>query len=207
MVRAYAPSDLRRTAEIQLLRRDFIKGVRREPATAEMLDAFPDLGDALIAAMETQIDTYISEFDERFFPRATQIVVKSLSRDDVINMTAFYRSTLGRKILASSAAKADGSEIIDRAITGQAIDAGVVKRQALRAGLATYGILLPQERDQVSAMGLSPSGQHFSTVIPALASLQAELISNPGPKFTAGAKAAMGAAFKRIIGTDPFSQK
>ena len=205
-VKAYSPSDLRRDAELGLLRRDFVKGLRREPSTALMLDTFPKLGDEITAAMASQIDVYVAEYDERFFPRATRIVANSLAQDDVLKLTAFYRSVLGRKVLASSAAKVDGSEIIDRALAGQEVDAGVASRQAMRAGMATYSSLTPAERSQIVVLAQSPAGRRFQALMPQLMALQVELTNKPGPKFEAGAKAAMGEAFKRVTGTDPFTR-
>lgn len=205
-VKAFSPSDLRREAEVGLLQRDFVIGLRRVPSAAEMLDAFPTLGDALTAAMASQIDVYIEEFDGRFFPRAADIARQSLSRDDILKLTAYYRSALGRRGLSSVATKLDGKEIIDRSLTGKDVDAGVVRRQTLRAGMATYSALTPDEQKQVLDVALSPAGRRFEAMMPQIVALQVELANQPGPKFEAGARAAMGVAFKRVTGTDPFTK-
>lgn len=63
-VKAYSPSDIRRAAEISLLRREFVPGLKRDADVAEMLETFPKLGDALTKAMESQIDVFITEYDE-----------------------------------------------------------------------------------------------------------------------------------------------
>ena len=205
-VKAFSPSDLRREAEVGLLQREFVLGLRREPSAAEMLDTFPTLGDALTAAMVSQIDVYIEEYDGRFFPRAVDIARQSLSRDDVLKLTAFYRSALGRKVLSSVAARLDGKEFIDRALAGKGVDAGVARRQTLRAGMATYSALAPDEKKQVLDVALSPAGRRFEAMMPQIVALQVELANQPGPKFEAGAKAAMGVAFKRVTGTDPLTK-
>ena len=167
-----------------------------------MLETFPKLGEALTKAMEAQIDIFIVEYDERFFPRATKIVMETMSRGDVATLTAFYGSLLGRKMLASASMKMDGREVIDRALAGKDIDAGVARRQVMRAGLATIAALSPAEQKQVAAMALSPAGQHFRAAMPALVALQVELANSPGPKFVAGSKAAMAAAMKRVTEED-----
>jgi len=202
-LRAYSPSALRREAEIRTLRREFVKGIRRDPGSAQMLDAFPGLGEALTEAMASQIDVYIAEYDERFFPRAAAIVEQAMSRADVARMTAFYASPLGRKALASTASKIDVDEVMQRAVDGKNIDMDVARRQALRAGMATYSSLSEEERNSILAVARSAAGRRFQLVVPKLLALQVELTNSPGPKFEAGSKAAMGAAFKRITGQNP----
>ena len=205
-VQAYSPSHLRRAAELALLEKSFVAGLRRDPSAVDLLEAFPALGGALTAAMASQIDVYMIEYDERFFPRASAVVQQSMSRSDVATLTAFYVSPLGRKILETAAQKLDGSEVIDRALAGKEIDAGVAKRQALRAGLASVGALSSEERVEVLALASSPAGRSFRTIMPQLTALQVELTNNPGPRFSAGSKHAMGAAFKRVTGVDPFAK-
>jgi hypothetical protein len=205
-VRAYSPSELRREAELTTLRRDFVKGLQRDAGIKQMLDAFPGLDQALVDAMASQIDIYIAEYDERFFPPAAAIVREGLTRDDVLKLTAFYASPLGRKALKSVVSNIDVSEVIDRALQGKDIDAGVATRQVMKAGVATYAGLSTSEKATVLALASSPAGIRFRGVIPKLTALQVELTNHPGPKFEAGSNAAMGAAIKRFTGVNPLNQ-
>ena len=56
LVRAYAPSDLRRKAELVILEKNFLSGLKASPGMAELLDAYPQLGTELKNAMAGQID-------------------------------------------------------------------------------------------------------------------------------------------------------
>ena len=206
-VKAYAPSDLRREAELAMLRKDFIPGLRRQPEMADLLDAFPALGPAMVGAMESQIDIYIEEFEDRFVPRATKLVRQSMTRADTLTLTRFYGSPLGRKMVRLMAMNLDGSEVVDRAFKMEAIDEGVAKRQMLRSAFATVGQLSDEERDQIIALARSPEGTRLRPVLPAFRAIQIELMNNPGPRFAAGSDAAMRAAFKRVTGVELPGQK
>lgn len=129
-------------------------------------------------------------------------MIENLSRSDVATLTAFYGSPLGHKMLSSASTNMDGREIIDRALAGKEIDAGVARRQVMRAGLASLAALSFEEHKQVTAMAVSPAGQHFRATMPALVALQVELANNPGPKFVSGSEAAMAAALKRVTEED-----
>ena len=206
-VRAYSPTDLRREVELSILERDFIPGMRKVPETAAMLDAFPNLGPELTKAMASQIDVYMAEFDERFFPRATAIVRKSLSKDDVLELTAFFSTPSGRKFLAIAAQNIDGTEVVERATKNEAVDEGVMQRQAFRSGIMTYAKLSEDERKMVRDMVASPAGQRLQAMAPAFHALQTELMNNPGPRFEAATEKALGEVFERVTGLEASNAK
>lgn len=199
-VQAWSPSDLRRAAELSILRKSFIPGLKQNPDAAKMLEAFPALGPAMIDAMTSQIDVFIAEHDARFFPRAAAIVRSGMSRSDALTLTTFYRSELGRKTLTMSGENADGDEVIERALAKKPIDIGVTQRQVMRAGLRTFVGLTEAERSEIAATFDTPAGRNFRKLMPALQKLQTEIAVDPGPKFKAGTEKAMAAAFERVTG-------
>jgi hypothetical protein len=199
---AFSPPELRRAAELDILEKDFIPGLRLKPDTAAMLEAFPDLGPELQKALASQIDVFIAEYYEQFYPRAVPIVQQSLSKADIQTLTTFYLSPAGRKLLQLASKNMDGKEVAARAADDKPIDAGVATRQALRAGVRTFSELTEAERARVVALMGSPAGRHFRTLIPRMTALQVELMNGPSPKFEAAASKAMGEAFKRVTGVD-----
>jgi hypothetical protein len=201
-MRAYSPPDLRRQAELDILQKNFVPGLRKNPDSAALLDAFPALGPALTKAMSDQIDIYMAEYAERFYPRAADLVRSSLTKDEVRELTAFYSSASGRKMLAMAAQNIDASEVVDRAAKREKIDPGVMERQAFRTGIMAYAKLSEGERAQLLAMANSPAGQHLKSVMPGIRAIQTELMNNPGPRFRAASKTALAAAFKRVTGLD-----
>jgi hypothetical protein len=167
-----------------------------------MLDAYPTLGQELTAAMESQVDIYIEEYDAQFFPRASAIVRQGLSREDVQKLTVFYESPLGQKMLRTIADNADGSEVAQLGLKGEQVDSGVINRQIFRSGLATAQALTTQERDQVVALSRSPAGQHFKTLRSQMVALQAELMNHPGERFQEASKKALAEVMQRVTATD-----
>jgi hypothetical protein len=193
--------------ELSILERDFIPGMRKVPETAAMLDSFPNLGPELTKAMASQIDIYMAEFDARFHPRATAIVRKHLSKDDVRELTAFFSAPSGRKFLAIAAQNIDGTEVVERATKNEAVDEGVMQRQAFRSGIMTYAKLSDDERKMVRDMVASPAGQRLQAMAPAFHALQTELMNNPGPRFEAATEKALGEVFERVTGLEASSAK
>ncbi len=202
-VRAFSPSDLRRKAELAILEKNFLPGLRASAETAAMLDAFPQLGPELKNALVAQLDLYIEEYDARFFPRAAAIVRESLSQDDVKSLTSFYKSPLGQKMLILATDHVDAAELVERVAKEQPIDEGVTTRQAFRAGIRTLGQLNEAERAEILELNGTPAGRHFDAVMPKLSALQTELMNDPGPRFTASSEKAMNEAFKRVTGMEP----
>lgn len=203
LVHAYSPSRLRRKSELLILDKNFVPGLRASAEMSAVLDAFPALGPELTKAMASQIDVYMAEFDARFYPRAAAIIRESLSRDDVLALTAFYSSDLGQKMLEMASDNVDGTEIMERAAKDQPVDAGVTTRQAMRAGILTYGKLSASEREEVRKLSVTPAGRNLYAIMPKLSALQSELMNDPGPKFKASSEAALADAFKRVTGIDP----
>lgn len=200
-VQVFSPSRLRREGEIHVIRENFVKSLRTNPSVAEMLDAFPTLGGELTTAMEAQVDTYISEYDAQFFPRAAEIVRDGLSRDDVRALTTFYESPLGQKLQHEATQNVDGSEVGERGMKGEDIDSGVANRQAIRSGIAAARALSTEERNQVLAFAASPAGQHFHTLRPKIVALQVELMNRPGEKFKEATKKALAEVMDRVVGS------
>jgi hypothetical protein len=201
-VRVYSPSHLRRKAELLILEKNFLPGLRQSADMAAVLDAFPQLGPELQKAMVAQVDIYIAEYDERYFPRAAAIVREALSGDDVRALTAFYGSPTGQKMLSIATENVDGTEIMELAAKDQAVDSAVATRQAMRAGILTYGKLSAAERAEINAIVASPPGRKFSAIMPKLVALQTELMNDPGPRFKASSEKAMADAFKRVTAID-----
>ena len=193
----------RRKAELVILEKNFVPGLRASSEMAAMLDAFPDLGPELTKAMAGQIDVYMAEFDERFYPRAAAVIRESLSKDDVRTLTSFYTSALGQKMLELASENVDGAEIIERAVKEQPVDAGVTTRQAIRAGIRTYAKLSLSEREEIRKFSATQAGRNLSSVMPKISELQSELMNSPGPKFKSSSEAALADAFKRVTGIDP----
>ena len=133
-VQAYAPSALRRESELRILRENFLPTLRKNSDGAAMLKAFPALGVAMVEALAGNIDIYMAEYDARFFPRAAAIVRAGLTRAQVEEMTAFYRSPVGRRALRAVANHIAGSEVAQAGLEGRAIDAGIARRQIAAAG-------------------------------------------------------------------------
>lgn len=206
-VQAFSPSDLRREGEIAVLKKSFIPGLKANPNTAVLLEAFPTLGDEIVSAMIGQIDTYVAEFDERFYPEATDIVRRSLSRDDAATLRQFYESPLGRKSLRLAVQNADGAEIMAKALNGEDIDKATTNRQIVRAGVTALTQLSPDERRQVIALALSPVGRRFNPVRAELAALQTKLANEPGPKFKAQSEKAIADAFQRVVNVNSNAKK
>ena len=202
-VRAYSPSHLRRRAELSILEKNFLPGLQKSAGMAPVLDAYPQLGPELLKAMAGQLDLYVAEYEERFFPRAAAIVRDNLSSEEIRVLTAFYASPTGQKMLAVATEKVDGTEIMERAAKDEAIDAGVTTRQAMRAGMLTYGKLSEAERAEINAVVASPAGKRFSALMPKMVALQTELMNDPGPRFKASSEKALADAFKRVTGIDP----
>ena len=202
-VHAYSPTEIRRKSELVILQKNFVPGLRTSAEMNAMLDAFPELGPELTKAIASQIDIYIAEYDDRFYPRAAEIVRSSLSRNDVRALTAFYASALGQKVLELASENVDGSEVMERAAKDEPVDSGVATRQAMRAGILTYGKLSVSEREEVRKLSTTPAGRNFLAVQPQLTALASELMNNPGPRFKASSEAALAEAFKRVTGIDP----
>lgn len=198
LAKAWAPVDLRRRAEIAVLEKNFVPGLRQNPSTAQMLDAFPELGAALRDALLSNVDLYMAEFSERFYPRVAEIMRQYFTRDQVHTLTVFYSSPAGRHVQEAVAAKVDGTEIMDLAARGEEISAAASNRMAIRAGVAAYGSLSDAERNAVIAMVLSPAGRRFQMVQPKLVAVGLEVSNSPGPVFTAAAQKSMNEAFERV---------
>jgi hypothetical protein len=199
---AYSPPALRRAAELDVLEKNFIPGLRSKPETADLLEAFPELGAELEKALAGQIDVFIAEFYEHFYPRAVPMVQQSLSKADVRTLTQFYTSAEGRKLLDLASKNMDGKEVVARAVEDKPVDSGVARRQAMRAGIRSFAGLTEPERAKVVAFMESPAGRHFKAFIPQMTALQVELMNGPSPRFEAAAGKAMGEAFKRVTGMD-----
>lgn len=200
LVRAYAPSALRRESELRMLRESFVPALQANDDTAAMFKAFPALGPALVDVLAANVDIYMSEYDERFLPRAAAIFRNGLSRADTLELTRFYQSSVGQKALRSAVSHVDGAEVAKAGLEGRGIDAGITKRQVLAAGWGAIADLSPAERDVLMAQVSSPSGQHFLTLVPQLVALQTELANNPGPRFKASVQQGMAQTFQRITG-------
>ena len=201
-MRAYSPTDLRKQAELLILERDFVPGLRKNPKTAAMLDAYPKLGPELVKAMASQIDVYIEEYDARYYRLAAAIVRKSLSRDEVLELTAFFNSAQGKKMLSMAARNVDGTEILERAAKQEKVDSGVMERQAFRSGIMTFANLTDEERARILAMAQSTTGKHLQATLPELHALGSDMTNHPGPRFAAGSKKALAEAFKRVTGLE-----
>jgi hypothetical protein len=206
-MQVYSPADLRRMAELSILEQNFVPGMRKNPDTAALLDTFPNLGAEQSNALASQIVIYMKEYNDRFYPRATTLVRESLSKDDVRELTSFYNSASGRKMLRMAAENIDASEIIERATKNEKIDEGVAQRQTIRSGITAIAQLSDDERAEFFQLAQSPAGQHLKAMLPQLRSIQTELMNNPGPAFRASAAKAMAGAFKRVTGLDPSQAK
>lgn len=207
LAKAYSPSDVRRAGELAILRKDFVLGMRKDPTVAEMLNTFPELGPALTEAMASQIDVYIEEFDQRFFPRATSLFQTSLSRRDIATLTEFYRSPLGRRMLETAMKSVDGQEVMAQVIAGKDFDDALLKRQLFRAGVASLGELSAAELEGVIAMMKTPAFTNFRAIIPQTHALQLEIANQPGTRFESGSMRAMGEAFRKVTGANPFGKQ
>lgn len=199
----YVPRDVQRSAELATLRSTFVPTLQKDPALKDMLAMYPDLGPALSKAMEGQIDLYVDEFNERYPPLAVPVIRSGLSQSELREVTAFYASPLGQKVIRQTAANIDASEVAERGLKGEAVDVAVANRQALSAGIATISALSAEERKEVFAFTFSPTGRKFLGVRDKLMAIQAELISTPGPRFEAASEQAIFEAMQRVIGFKP----
>lgn len=206
-VQAYSPSELRRAAEIRMLRENFVSTLHKDPNTKAMLEAFPALGPELVKALESQIDLYMRDYDVRFFPEASQIAQREFTRDEILALTAFYHSGLGRKTLTLSSGRVDGAEIAQKALEGKTVDQDTAQRQLVQAGWAVLGGLTPDERTEFIAFLNSPLGQKFTEVQPKIAAVALRMMNPPSPAFEAASEKAMSSAFKRVTGIDLPKQK
>jgi hypothetical protein len=206
-VHAFSPSELRREGEIRTVRNDFVKTLRTDPTIGDMLDAFPKLGPELTAAMVAQIDLYIAGYDAQFFPRATEIVRAGLSREDVKILTAFYESPLGQKVLRSATQSVDASEVAQLGLKGEAVDAGVLNRQAMRSGIAAAQDLTQAERKQVADLGMSPTGRRFRSLRPQIIALQVELMNHPSEEFKRATQTALAEVMQRVTSVEATKAK
>jgi hypothetical protein len=197
---AYIPRDMQRSGELAALRTTLIPTLKKDPGLASMLVTWPDLGPAMLKAMEGQIDVYIDEFNERFPPLAVPVIRSGLSQSELRDVTAFYASPLGQRVIRTSAAKIDASEVAELGMKGEAVDINVANRQTIGAGLAMIAELSPEDRRGLFAFSASPAGRKFMTVRDQLMSIQAELISKPGPRFQAASERAILEAMQRVTG-------
>jgi hypothetical protein len=198
----YLPRDVQRSSELATLRTTFIPTMEKDPGLKGMLAMYPDLGPALLKAMEGQIDLYVDEFNERYPPRAVPVLRSALSQSELREIKAFYASPLGQRVIRLSAENVDASEVAELGLKGEAVDLDVANRQALSAGMATLSALSAEDRKAVFAFSLSPVGRKFMAVRDRLMAIQAELISKPGPRFEAATEKAMIDAMQRVIGVE-----
>ena len=203
LVKAYSPSALRRQVELHTLQTSFDGAMRKDSTLAAMLDAFPELSTELLAALSANLDVYLTEYDERFFPAAATIVRDYVTRDDVRELTTFYNSAFGQKLLRIGATNVDAGEVAGKGLKGDVIDAAVVKRQTVRAGFAVLGKLEVAERQRLVSFSQAPLFQRFKRALPKIKALQADLTSNPSPRFTAANERDFNAVMKRVTGLDP----
>ena len=202
-VQTFSPSELRREGELRTVRNDFVKTLRTNPSMAEVLDAFPTLGPELTKAMESRVDAYIAAYDAQFFPRAADIVQQGLSRDDVITLTTFYGSPLGRKLLQAAAQKVDATEIAQLGLKGQEVDSAVLTRQAFRSGVAIAKDMTLDERKQFLAWMQTPAARHLAAVRPKIIAVQVEIMNHPGADFEEGTKKVLDETLQRVTVADP----
>lgn len=198
----YLPRDVQRSSELATLRSTFVPTLEKDPGLKGMLVMYPDLGPALLKAMEGQIDLYVDEFNERFPPVAVPVLRSGLSQSELREITAFYASPLGQRVIRLSAANIDASEVAELGLKNEAVDFDVANRQALSAGLATLSALSAEDRQAVFAFTLSPVGRKFMPIRDRLMAIQAELISKPGPRFEAATEAAVIGAMQKVLGVN-----
>lgn len=196
----YLPRDVQRSSELATLRSTFVPTLEKDAGLKGMLVMYPDLGPALLKAMEGQIDLYVDEFNERFPPLAVPVLRSGLSQPELREIIAFYASPLGQRVIRLSAGNIDASEVAELGLKGEAVDINVANRQAIAAGIATLSALSAEDRTAVFAFTLSPVGRKFMAVRDRLMTIQAGLISKPGPRFEAASEAAILDAMQRVTG-------
>lgn len=205
--RLYSPSALRREAELRNLHQTFIPTMRQDANMKVMLDAFPALGPAFVGVMEQNLDLYMRDYDARYLPRLAALFRTRLTRTELADLSAFYRSPLGIKIQNLAAGKVDASEITATGLTGANVDGAMMDRQLLQVGWAVFGGLDDTERRAFAAFIGTPPGRSLVAIMPEMKSIAAEIVNSPSPAFEAAIQSGMKAAMMRITGIDPDKAK
>lgn len=131
--------------------------------------------------------------------RYARFYASSFTPEELAELTAFYRSPTGAKIIEAKFASIDTSDMVNRLSDNPDAKMTAGDVTAINEGAATgvWKGLAADDIVKLMAFGMRPVAQKLKNVAPQIAQIEAEIANEPDPELDAAIDDAMAKVFER----------
>jgi len=169
-------------------------GLAAAPGLAQLEQEHPGILDAVLRRIQPLLADEMAKIVPDMIDRIAAIYAARLTMPELRETLAFYRSPLGRRMIASVNAQAfkQGVDIgVKSASEGSEITARQVQSGVATAGMTVFGELTAAERTDILRFSTSPTGRKLNLLTPAVSATVAAWINEPRPEVQARINDAM----------------
>ena len=201
LARLMSPRDLLVDMEVREFDKHFVPSLASDPDMKSLEDDYPGLFEAMHKASRELVAEAMAKSVDQIHLSVGRLIENSFAPADIVELSNFYRSPIGRKTIQQMAASADATQVYQRAVeekefklTEEQIDAQV--RANAQKAVQSF---TPEEQTQMMLFMAKPSFGKLAKVQPQIQKILADEFNAPDPEFDKQVEEAMGAAIEKHI--------
>ena len=130
-------------------------------------------------------------------PLLAKLLEEQLAGEQIAELTAFYASPTGKKLVTQAILKTDGSQLYEAAVKGKVeISEDQLAGDKWVAAMKSIGEMSPVEFEQLTAFGASPVAAKLKEITPQVQKLTLRIMSTPDGAADKRMEDAMSAALE-----------
>jgi hypothetical protein len=187
--------------EVREFDKHFVASLRSDAEMKALDDQYPGLFEAMHKASRGLVADAMGRSVGKIHTSVAKLIEASFTAADIVELTTFYRSPVGRKTVSQMAASADASEIYQRAVEKSdfKLTEDQISAQVHQSAQKTAQSFTPEEQVDMMLFMAKPSFGKLAKAQPQIQKILADEFNSPDPDFDRQIEQAMGAAIEHHI--------
>ena len=201
LARLMSPSGLLVDMEVREFDKHFVASLRSDPELKSLDDQYPGLFEAMHKASRGLVAEATGRSAGKIHAAVAKLIEANFTPADIVELTDFYRSPVGRKTVQQMAASADAGQIYQQAVgedefklTENQISAQI--QESARKAVQTF---TPDEQTEMMLFMAKPSFGKLAKAQPQIRKILADEFNAPDPDFDRQVEQVMGTAIEQHI--------
>lgn len=195
LAEAMAPRDAMIRNELELFNRQFATELRKQEGFADLEAQYPALVPELVREMGPPFERYMERMLDEYFAEVATVLGEELDASGVAELTRFYQSPAGQRIVRTMLENFDATEIVDTYDKGQEPDAAMLERGLNGAAARTTRLLSPDDQTALILMMKEPAFWTLRKVNPRILEVRARVMNADDPEF----ESETASVFERVM--------
>lgn len=206
LAEAMSPRALMLAKEQKLFQQQFPAELRKQEGFAELESQYPTLIPELQREMEQPFAAYMDRIFDAFIPQVAKLISDNISAAEVAELTKFYRSPAGQRMLQGMVENADSQEIMETVGKGGEPDEAMIQRQISGAASKTSKSLSEADRNAVMELMMTPGFWSLAKIQKQVMELKMQSLNADDPQFDKETEQVFERVMARVMEADAASQ-